>query len=166
MNNTILWQPFAKSAKAFFVLAFLFLSMQVTFADHCVVSTVNTNRITSDPNLYVKQLKLFTDTYKKYSKSSTALREVECLKVQFPMYLCDIQDGDLFVGRERKPFIGDAEEQHRSPHGRDFAWPAGNFRLRGKTGQNRGSAHGDDIAYARKYDSDYGRSQSRRHRRY
>lgn len=106
MNNTILKQSSAKFAKAFLFMAFLILSIQAAFANHSIVSTVNTNRIISDPNAYVKQLKLFTDTYKKYTKSSTSMREIECLKVQFPMYFCDIQDGDLFVGRETQPIIG------------------------------------------------------------
>ncbi len=71
-----------------------------------LAATNNVNRIFSDSNAYISQMKLFTDSYKKYSKSSTVVREIECLKVQMPMYFCDIQEGDLFVGRERKPMIG------------------------------------------------------------
>ena len=66
----------------------------------------NSNKFHSDPNAYIKQIKLFTDVYKKHANSSTALREVECLRIQYPIYFCDIQDGDLFVGREIKPAIG------------------------------------------------------------
>jgi pyruvate-formate lyase len=65
----------------------------------------NFNNFISDPNLYILQLKKFTDTYKKYS-TSNVLREVECLRVQYPLFFCDIQDGDLFAGREQKPAIG------------------------------------------------------------
>ena len=64
------------------------------------------NRIQSDPDAYISQMKLFTDTYQKHSKASTATREIECLKIQYPMYFCDIEERDLFAGRERKPIIG------------------------------------------------------------
>ena len=64
------------------------------------------NKIQSDPDAYISQMKLFTDTYKKHSKASTATREIECLKIQYPMYFCDIEERDLFAGRERKPLIG------------------------------------------------------------
>jgi pyruvate-formate lyase len=89
-------------------LASFLLSLNTSYAvaDHSTVSSVNTNRFLTDPNAYVAQLKLFTDVYKKYSAESTAAREVECLKVQYPIYFCDIQDGDLFVGRNKQPIIG------------------------------------------------------------
>lgn len=63
----------------------------------------NVNEFHSDPNAYISQLKLFTDVYKKYSKSSIITREIECLKVQYPLFFCDIQDGDLFAGRRERP---------------------------------------------------------------
>lgn len=63
----------------------------------------NVNEFHSDPNAYISQLKLFTDVYKKHSKSSIITREIECLKVQYPLFFCDIQDGDLFAGRRERP---------------------------------------------------------------
>lgn len=109
MNTTTLKQiAFDRPVRILLLMSILIFFFQASFAaaDHSVVSTVNSNQIISDPNAYTQQLKLFTDTYKKFSKSSTALREAECLKVQYPMQFCDIQDGDLFVGRERQPIIG------------------------------------------------------------
>jgi pyruvate-formate lyase len=50
-------------------------------------------------------MKLFTDTYKKNAKASTALREVECMKAQYPLQFCDIQPEDLFAGRDRRPVL-------------------------------------------------------------
>ena len=96
------------TAQGMIVSALLPSALQAATANGTVsqTSTKNVNRIFSDPNAYIRQMKLFTDTYKKYSKGSTAVREIECLKVQLPMYFCDIQEGDLFVGRERKPMIG------------------------------------------------------------
>ena len=41
----------------------------------------------------------FTETYIKYRNHHKAIREVECLRVQFPSVLKDIKDEDLFVGR-------------------------------------------------------------------
>ena len=96
------------TAQGVIVSALLPSALQAAMANRTVslTATNNVNRIFSDSNAYISQMKLFTDTYKKYSKSSTAVREIECLKVQMPMYFCDIQEGDLFVGRERKPMIG------------------------------------------------------------
>ena len=65
-----------------------------------------TNRFLTDPNAYISQLSLFTDTYKKYSKESISMREIECLKVQYPLYFCEIHDGDLYAGRNKQPIIG------------------------------------------------------------
>jgi len=66
----------------------------------------NVNKLISDPNAYIQLLKKFTDTYKKYSTASTSIREVECLRVQYPLLFCDIQEGDLFAGRDNKPALG------------------------------------------------------------
>ncbi len=96
------------TAQGIIASALLPSALQAAMANRTtsLAATNNVNRIFSDSNAYIRQMKLFTDTYKKYSKGSTAVREIECLKVQFPMYFCDIQEGDLFVGRERKPMIG------------------------------------------------------------
>lgn len=54
--------------------------------------------------------KRFTETYRENLGRSTARREAECLKVQFP-YLCDdIRENDLFAGRLRYPAV------YFSPH--------------------------------------------------
>jgi len=71
-----------------------------------VSKMINTIKKYSDTNDYIKNLKLFTDTYKKYTGISKSLREVECLRVQYPMWIGDIQKNDLFVGRVVEPYIG------------------------------------------------------------
>ncbi len=70
----------------------------------------NVNKFLLDSNLLIDRLKHFTDTYKKHVSSHIAIKEVECLKVQYPHFFCDIQDVDLFVGRELKPAIGFAPQ--------------------------------------------------------
>ncbi len=66
----------------------------------------NTNWFLNEPNAAISQMKLFTDVYQKHSKSPKSLRELECLKVQQPMYWCEIQENDLFAGRELRQPIG------------------------------------------------------------
>ncbi|MFA9392119.1 MAG: pyruvate formate lyase family protein [Prolixibacteraceae bacterium] len=77
-----------------------------------VFSHMDENRFTNDPNATIDQLRLFTETYKKYSLGSKGIREVECLKVQYPLYFCDIQATDLFAGRDRYPAIGFGAQAH------------------------------------------------------
>ena len=48
----------------------------------------------------------FTETYIKYKNYDKALREAECLRVQFPSVLKDINDQDLFVGRIEYGSVG------------------------------------------------------------
>jgi pyruvate-formate lyase len=66
---------------------------------------LNSNYFLRNPNDYLSQLKLFTDTYKKYSKISIGKREIECMRVQMPYFFCDIEKEDLFVGRRVRPAI-------------------------------------------------------------
>ena len=96
------------TAQGVIISAFLPSALQAAMVNKPagVADVKNGNRFQSDPNAYISRMKLFTDTYKKYSKASTSTREIECLKIQYPMYFCDIQEGDLFAGRERKPLIG------------------------------------------------------------
>jgi pyruvate-formate lyase len=96
------------TAQGVIISAFLPSALQAAMANKPggASDVKNGNRIQSDPNAYISQMKLFTDTYKKHSKASTAKREIECLKIQYPMYFCDIVESDLFAGRERKPLIG------------------------------------------------------------
>jgi pyruvate-formate lyase len=69
----------------------------------------NVNKYLEDPNLMLERLQLFTQVYKK-NVNNLALREVECLRVQYPLFFCDIQESDLFAGREVKPAIGFAPQ--------------------------------------------------------
>ncbi len=41
----------------------------------------------------------FTEVFRKYRKKSKIIREIECLKVQFPAIFSPIQENDLFAGR-------------------------------------------------------------------
>ena len=65
----------------------------------------NVNRYQNDPNAYISRMKLFTASYKTNVHASTALREVECMKVQYPLQFCDIQPDDLFAGRDQRPVL-------------------------------------------------------------
>jgi pyruvate-formate lyase len=96
------------TAQGVIISAFLPSALQAAMVNKPagVADVKNGNRFQSDPNAYISRMKLFTDTYKKYSKASTSTREIECLKIQYPMYFCDIQESDLFAGREHKPLIG------------------------------------------------------------
>ncbi|MCF8360600.1 MAG: hypothetical protein K9H26_17735 [Prolixibacteraceae bacterium] len=71
-----------------------------------VFSHIDENRFTNDPNATIEQLELFTGIYREYSSAPVCIREVECLKVQYPLYFCDIQPDDLFAGRDKYPAIG------------------------------------------------------------
>ncbi len=96
------------AAKGIIISTFLPSAIQATvtnLSSNLVVSK-NTNKFLLDTNLNIRQLKLFTDVYKRHADSPKALREVECLKVQYPLMFCDMENGDLFAGRERKPAIG------------------------------------------------------------
>ncbi len=77
-----------------------------------VFSHVDENRFTHDPNLTVLLYQKFTDTYRKYANGPVGLREVECLRVQYPIYFCDIKESDLFAGRGRYPAIGFGPQAH------------------------------------------------------
>lgn len=70
------------------------------------------NQFTREPNKMVKELKRFTDTYKAHEKTYMGIREIECLKVQYPLYFCDIQETDLFAGRDKYPPIGFGAQVH------------------------------------------------------
>ena len=48
----------------------------------------------------------FTRTFQSYSESDIEMRELACLRVQFPFILLPIQDGDLFAGRIRHAPVG------------------------------------------------------------
>lgn len=48
----------------------------------------------------------FTNTYKKYQNSHTAIREAMCLKSQYPAYFAEIREGDLFVGIINHGLVG------------------------------------------------------------
>jgi len=95
------------TAQGVIISAFLPSALQAAMANKPVGATVvkNGNRFLSEPNAYISQMKLFTDTYKRNNNASTALREVECMKVQYPLQFCDIQPEDLFAGRDRKPIL-------------------------------------------------------------
>ena len=77
-----------------------------------VFTHIDENTFTNDPNATVLLFKKFTDTYRKYSNAPVGFREVECLRVQYPIYFCDIQDKDLFAGRDRYPAIGFGPQAH------------------------------------------------------
>lgn len=40
----------------------------------------------------------FTETYRKWEQGPVPLRELECLKVQFPAILQPVREGDLLAG--------------------------------------------------------------------
>lgn len=48
----------------------------------------------------------FTDTYRKYRDGHIAIREVMCLKAQFPAILTEIREHDLFAGRVKYGAVG------------------------------------------------------------
>lgn len=48
----------------------------------------------------------FTDVYRNNRDRHIALREVECLRAQFPAILGDIREDDLFAGRIAYPAVG------------------------------------------------------------
>jgi pyruvate-formate lyase len=77
-----------------------------------VFSHRNENVFSHDPNATVNRLKEFTHTYTEYSDSSRGKRELECLRVQYPLYFCDIEENDLFAGRDKYPAIGFGAQAH------------------------------------------------------
>ena len=96
------------AAQGVILSAFLPSALQAAIAGSPanLAMSKNINKIIMDSNSTIQQLRLFTDIYKKHSNSTKAIREVECLKVQYPIMFCDIENDDLFAGRERKPAIG------------------------------------------------------------
>ncbi len=72
----------------------------------------NKNRFSDDPNAAVDVLREFTETFKKFSNSPLGQREVECLRVQFPLGFCDLEEHDLFAGRWKYPDIGFGPQAH------------------------------------------------------
>jgi hypothetical protein len=72
----------------------------------------NKNRFSDDPNATIEVLNEFTETYKKYSNGPVGHREVECLRVQYPLGFCDIEKHDLFAGRWHYPAIGFGPQAH------------------------------------------------------
>lgn len=95
------------TAQGVIVSAFLPSALQAAMLNWTAGSEElkDVNPFLADPNTYIGQMKLFTDTYKKYVSAPTALREVECLRVQYPLQFCDIQTGDFFAGRDQKPIL-------------------------------------------------------------
>jgi pyruvate-formate lyase len=49
---------------------------------------------------------LFTETYKRHRNDHPAIREAMCLKVQYPAFFTQIQEGDLFAGRIKNTLVG------------------------------------------------------------
>ena len=47
----------------------------------------------------IRVMQDFTATYRHYEQASAALREANCLRIQFPAVMGPIRDGDLFAGR-------------------------------------------------------------------
>jgi pyruvate-formate lyase len=72
----------------------------------------NKNRFSDDPNAAIGVLNEFTEIYKKYSNGPVGRREVECLRVQYPLGFCDIEKHDLFAGRWHYPAIGFGPQAH------------------------------------------------------
>ena len=107
MNDLSRRKFLSLTAQGMIVSAFLPTALQAAMNSGNVTSTEvkNVNQFQNDPNACISRMKLFTDTYKKYTNASTALREVECMKVQYPLQFCDIQPEDLFAGRDRKPVL-------------------------------------------------------------
>ncbi|NJK87186.1 MAG: hypothetical protein HC906_15605 [Bacteroidales bacterium] len=70
------------------------------------------NSFTNDPNRMILELARFTKTYETYKNAYRGKREIECLKIQFPLYFCDIQLNDLFAGRDKYPPIGFGPQVH------------------------------------------------------
>src|SRR5665648_149916 len=87
MNDLSRRKFLSLTAQGVIISAFLPSALQAAMSNKPAVVAVmkNWNRFQSDPNAYISQMKLFTDTYKKYSKVSTSAREIECLKIQYPM---------------------------------------------------------------------------------
>ena len=56
-------------------------------------------------NKFGTELK-FTETYKQYKNEHPAIREAMCLKVQYPAFFTEIEDGDLFAGRIKNTLVG------------------------------------------------------------
>jgi pyruvate-formate lyase len=51
-----------------------------------------------DINKKIEVFKKFTDTYQAFAHDP-GRREVECMRVQYPLWLRPVQDGDMFAGR-------------------------------------------------------------------
>jgi pyruvate-formate lyase len=75
---------------------------------------INKNRYSDDPDSIVEVLKKFTDSYKKHKNDPVGLREVECLRIQYPLCFCDIEEHDLFAGRWHYSAIGFGPQAHTS----------------------------------------------------
>lgn len=102
---------------------------------------LNANRFLTNPNAYVKQLKLFTDTYKKYSNISIGKREIECMRVQIPYFFCDVEKDDLFVGRRVKPAISFL------PQGNGYAYCLEDEKLKNLSENKQLTSENAKIAY-------------------
>lgn len=57
-----------------------------------------------DVNQMVDKLVLFTETYQKHT--DIYQREIECMRIQYPTMLCEVDASDLFLGRVILPAIG------------------------------------------------------------
>src|SRR5665648_1097934 len=74
MNDLSRRKFLSLTAQGVIISAFLPSALQAAMSNKPAVVAVmkNWNRFQSDPNAYISQMKLFTDTYKKYSKVSTS----------------------------------------------------------------------------------------------
>ncbi len=61
------------------------------------------NSFDNDVNLLVTHLNEFTARHKTFHATQPMRCEVECMKVQYPLMFCEIEENDLFVGRAKYP---------------------------------------------------------------
>ena len=54
----------------------------------------------------IRHAEIFTAIYQKHEGKSAELRELECLKVQYPATLLPIRDKDLFAGMRNPGVVG------------------------------------------------------------
>ena len=59
------------------------------------------NGFDDDINQLVTHLNTFTAKHKEFYATQPMRCEVECMKVQYPLMFCEIEEKDLFVGRAK-----------------------------------------------------------------
>lgn len=64
-----------------------------------------TNSFDNDINLMVTHLNKFTAKHKEFYLTQRMRCEIECMKVQYPLMFCEIEENDLFVGRAKYPAL-------------------------------------------------------------